>query len=168
MLKDERPRRDVRLLGPSSEGTDYNAALNNVAGLTTPVWNVADYTKSGKVDGNDVTTAINNIFSLHYIADPIGLFTSSIGIGSAAPAVSPTASPASAVASGLSILNASSTTSTSPRNTLQQVMTSSPVTKVIQIASQNPLVLQAIDQIASKFTIDDDALDGLLADLGLG
>ena len=112
--------------------------------------------------------AINNVFSLHYIADPIGLSTPSIGNGSAAPAVSPASSPASTVASGLSILNASSTTSTSPRNTLQQVLTSPPVTKAAQSASQNPLVLQAIDQIASKFTIHDDALDGLLADLGLG
>ncbi len=154
------------------DATDYNAALNNIVGFTTPVWNLADYTKNGRVDGNDASSAINNIFSLHYIADPIGPFTSGIANGSAAPAVSPAvssaASPASAVASGLSTWNASSTTSTSPRNTPQPALTSPPVTKASQSAPQNPLVLQAIDQIASKFTLHDDALDGLLADLGLG
>ncbi len=58
-----------------TDGTDYNAPLNNITGLTTPVWNVMDYTKDGKVDGSDANMAINGISSLHYIANPTGPFS---------------------------------------------------------------------------------------------
>ncbi len=53
-----------------TDGNDYNAAFNNIIGLTTPTWNVFDYTRDGKVDGSDASTAIGNIFSLHYVIAP--------------------------------------------------------------------------------------------------
>jgi hypothetical protein len=42
-----------------------------------------------------------------------------------------------------------------------------PVSKVLQNLASNPAVVQAIDQVAAKFHLHDDALDGLLAELGL-
>ncbi len=158
-----------------TDGNDYNVPFNNIIGLTTPVWNLADYTKDGKVDGNDATTAISNVFTLHYLANPTGPFTPNGG-GSAVPAASPAATPASiaspsaagAISSGLSILNSLSSNTSSLRNTIEHVLTSPPVTKAIQTAMQNPQILQAVEQIASQFNMHDDALDQLLADLGLG
>ena len=35
------------------DANDFTAANNNIIGVTTPVWNVMDYTKDGKVDIND-------------------------------------------------------------------------------------------------------------------
>ncbi len=161
-----------------TDANDYNVPFNNIIGLTTPVWNLADYTKDGKVDGSDASTAIGNIFSLHYLANPTGPFAPNGG-GSAAPAASPAATPAGiasptaspsaagAISSGLSILNSLSSNTSSVRNTIEYVLTSLPVTKAIQSAMQNPQILQAVEQIASQFNVHDDALDGLLADLGL-
>ena len=168
---------DTALLA-KTDGNDYNVPFNNIVGLTTPVWNLADYTKDGKVDGNDATTAISNVFTLHYLANPTGPFAPNGG-GSAAPAASPAATPASivsptaspsaagAISSGLSILNSLSSNTSSIRNTIEHVLTSPPVTKALQTALHNPQILQAIEQIASQFNAHDDALDGLLADLGL-
>ncbi len=157
-----------------TDANDYNVPFNNIIGLTTPVWNLADYTKDGKVDGSDASTAIGNIFSLHYLANPTGPFAPNGG-GSAAPAASPAATPASiaspsaagAISSGLSILNSLSINTSSFPNTLEHVLTSPPVTKAIQTALHNPQILQAVEQIASQFNAHDDALDGLLKDLGL-
>ncbi len=64
---------DTALLA-KTDGNDYNVPFNNIIGLTTPVWNLADYTKDGKVDGSDATTAISNVFTLHYLANPTGPF----------------------------------------------------------------------------------------------
>jgi hypothetical protein len=47
------------------------------------------------------------------------------------------------------------------------VLTSPPVTNAIQSALHDPQILQAVEQIASHFNAHDDALDGLLKDLGL-
>jgi hypothetical protein len=154
--------------------------FSNIVGLTTPVWNMADYTKDGKVDGSDATTAISNVFTLHYLANPTGPFAPNGG-GSAAPAASaaaapasvasPTASPsaAGAISSGLSILNSLSGNTSSLRNTLEHLLTSpSAVTKSIQTALHDPQLLQAVEQVASQFNAHDDALDHLLAELELG
>ncbi len=78
-----------------TDANDYNVPFNNIIGLTTPVWNLADYTKDGKVDGSDATTAIGNIFTLHYLANPTGPFAPNGG-GSAASAASPAASASGA------------------------------------------------------------------------
>jgi dienelactone hydrolase len=168
---------DTALLA-KTDGNDYNVPFNNIVGLTTPVWNLADYTKDGKVDGSDATTAISNVFTLHYIANPTGPFAPNGG-GSAAPAASPAATPASvvsptasssvagAISSGLSILSSLSSNTSSIRNSLEHVLTSPPVTKAIQTALHNPQLLQAVEQFVSQFKVHDDALDGLLADLGI-
>jgi hypothetical protein len=161
-----------------TDGNDYNVPFSNIVGLTTPVWNLADYTKDGKVDGSDATTAMSNVFTLHYLANPTGPFAPNGG-GSAAAAASPAAAPASvvssaaspavagAISSGLSILNSLSGNTSSLRNTFEHVLASPQVTKAIQTALHNPQLLQAVDQFASQFNAHDDALDGLLKDLGI-
>ncbi len=146
-----------------TDANDYNVPFNNIIGLTTPVWNLADYTKDGKVDGSDANTAINGIFSLHYLANPTGPFAPNGG-GSAAPAASPASG---AVSSGLSILNSGSTNvPTWLSGRLQSIVTSPPVTKAIQSALHNPQILNAVEQVASRLHLNEDVLDGLLKDLG--
>ena len=154
-----------------TDANDYNVPFNNIIGLTTPVWNLADYTKDGKVDGSDASTAIGNIFSLHYLANPTGPFAPNGG-GSAAPAASPAATPTAsasgAVSSGLSILNSGSiNVPTWLSGRLQSILTSPPVTKAIQTALHNPQILNAVEQVASKLQLNEDVLDGLLKDLGI-
>ena len=154
-----------------TDGNDYNVPFNNIVGLTTPVWNLADYTKDGKTDGSDATTAIGNVFTLHYLANPTGPFAPNGG-GSAAPAASPAATPTAsasgAVSSGLSILNSGSiNVPTWLSGRLQSILTSPPVTKAIQSALQNPQILNAVEQVASKLHLNEDVLDGLLKDLGI-
>jgi hypothetical protein len=46
-------------------------------------------------------------------------------------------------------------------------LTSPPVTKAIQSALQNPQILNAVEQVASKLHLNEDVLDGLLKDLGI-
>ena len=53
-----------------TDGNDATAALNNIVGLTTPVWNLTDYTRDGKVDGSDYNFALGISASLHYLANP--------------------------------------------------------------------------------------------------
>ncbi len=162
-----------------TDGNDYNVPFNNIAGLTTPVWNLADYTKDGKVDGNDATTAISNIFSLHYIADPTGPFAPNSG-GSAAPAaspvvdpasiVSPTASPsaAGAISSGLSVLNSRLHNPPAIPSALNHGLASPPVTQTLQSAWKDPQPLHAVEQITDAIQQERDAIDELLMELGLG
>ncbi len=171
---------DTALLA-KTDGNDYNVPFNNIVGLTTPVWNLADYTKDGKVDGNDATTAISNVFTLHYLANPTGPFAPNGG-GSATPAASPAAATPAASAlsttgplasatgtimSGLSFLNSGALNYSPIYNALQHVISSPPVTKAIQTVLHDPQLLQVVEQVASQFNLHDDALDGLLADLGL-
>ena len=163
-----------------TDGNDYNVPFNNIIGLTTPVWNLADYTKDGKIDGNDATAAIGNVFTLHYLANPTGPFAPNGG-GSAAPAASPAATPTGSavgtpsplssatgtIMSGLSFLKTSELNSSSIPSALQYVSSSPPVTKAIQTVLHNAQILQAVEQIAGDFNVHDDALDGLLRDLGI-
>jgi hypothetical protein len=72
---------DTALLA-KTDGNDYNVPFNNIVSLTTPVWNLADYTKDGKVDGSDATTAIGNVFTLHYLAAPAGPFKPDVPVHS--------------------------------------------------------------------------------------
>jgi hypothetical protein len=125
-------------------------------------------------------TEISNVFTLHYLANPTGPFAPNGG-GSAAPAASPAATPTVSAAStpsplssatgtimsGLSFLNTSALTSSPIHSALQHVLSSPPVAKAIQTALHNPQFLQAVEQIASDFNVHDDALDDLLADLGI-
>ena len=159
-----------------TDGNDYNVALNNLVGLTTPIWNLADYTTDGKVDGNDSTAAISNIFSLHYLVNPTGPFAPNGG-GEAAPAASPAAAPAvsasvaSAVSSSLSISNSGPRSGpnapSSTQNASQQGFTSPPAANARHTVWRDPQLLQAVEQFASQFNAHDDALEGLLADLGI-
>ena len=151
---------DTALLA-KTDGNDYNVPFNNIVGLTTPVWNLADYAKDGKTDGNDATAAISNISSLHYLANPTGPFAAAI------PAAAPTASASGTVSSGLSILNSGSiNVPTWLSGRLQSILTSPPVTKAIQSDLHNPQILNAVEQVASKLHLNEDVLDGLLKDLG--
>ncbi len=155
-----------------TDANDYNVALNNIAALTTPIWNLSDYTTDGKVDGNDATAAINNIFTLHYLVNPTGPFAPNGG-ESAAPAASPAAAPAvsasvaSAVSSSLSVLNNGSSTASSIQQTLQQAFVSPPAAKSVQTVWRSAQIQQAYELFASTFDLHDDALEGLLADLGI-
>jgi hypothetical protein len=162
-----------------TDGNDYNVPFNNIVGLTTPVWNLADYTKDGKVDGNDATTAISNVFTLHYLANPTGPFAPN-GSGSAAPAASPAATPAavvlptastsaaSAVSSALSVLNNHSSNTPSVPSALTQVLSSPPATQSRRGDLTDPQRLLAVDQIADSIHSDRESLDELWAELGLG
>jgi uncharacterized membrane protein len=169
------------------DGNDYNAVFNNIMGRTTPVWNIFDYTKDGKVDGSDATAAINGVLTLHYIATPTGPFAPDVApavalaaapLASSAAAASPAASTTSvssdaAVASGLSLLSSlAQSPPTWLASSLQNVVNGPPVVQVLQSlaqqnAAQSRQIMPAIDQIAGMFNLHDDMLDGLLADLGL-
>ena len=163
---------DTPLLA-KTDGNDYNVALNNIAALTTPIWNLSDYTTDGKVDGNDATAAISNVFSLHYLVNPTGPFAPANGAGVADPAASPAAAPAvsssvaSAVSSSLSVLNNGSSTASSIQHALQPAFVSLPAAKSVQTVWRSPQIQQAYELIASTFNLHDDALDHLLRDLGL-
>jgi hypothetical protein len=159
---------DTPLLA-KTDSNDYNVALNNIAPLTTPVWNLSDYT----TDGNDATAAINNVFSLHYLVNPTGPFAPANGDGIADPAASPAATPAvspsvvSAVSSSLSILNNGSSTASPIHHALQHAFVSPPAAKPEQTVWRCTQIQQAVELITSKFDLHDDALDHLLRDLGL-
>jgi hypothetical protein len=163
---------DTPLLA-KTDGNDYNIPLSNIVGLTTPIWNLCDYTDDGKVDGNDSTAAISNIFSLHYLVNPTGPFAPSNGDGVDEPAASPAAAPAvsssvaSAVSSSLSILNKGSSTASSIPNAWQHAFVSPPVAKSVQTVWHSPQIQHAVEQIIGEFNLHDDALDHLLTDLGL-
>ena len=151
------------------DASDLTATGNNVVGMTTPVWNALDYTKDFKVDANDATTNTNNIFTLRYISNPVGTFAPDAG-PSASPAASPAASSA-AVASGVS-LSSSSLSSTLPSwlsGRLHSILDSQGVAKTLKNLKppDSAQIHQAIDQVTEKFHLNDDLLDGLLADLDL-
>ncbi len=124
---------------------------------------------------------IGNVFTLHYLANPTGPFAPNGG-GSASPSASPAAAtPAASAASttsplssatgtimsGLSFLNSGVLNYSPIPNPLQHVLSSPPVTKAIQTALHDPQLLQAVEKIASQFNVRDDAIEGLLKDLGL-
>jgi hypothetical protein len=68
----------------------------------------------------------------------------------------------------LSFLNTSAALHSSPiHNALQHLFSSPPVAKANQTAPNTPQLLQAVEQIASEVNLHDEALDGLLAELGL-
>ena len=149
------------------DASDFTATNNNIVGVTTPVWNVMDYTKDQKVDSNDGTVNTNNVFTLHYISNPTGPFAPDAG-PSASPAAS--ASSAAAVASGLSLSSSLPTArppwlSGRPHNILdRQGVAKFPQNLKHPSSSQ---IQQAIDQVAEKLLLNEDLLDGLLADLRL-
>jgi hypothetical protein len=162
---------------------DANPPNANILGLTTQVFQILDYTKDGKVDGNDANAAALGIFTLHTIANPAvtlplapdggrGAATpTAVATASAAavPAAS-TASASSAVSSGLSLLNSLPTTPpTRLAGRLQNILDSQPIAKILtNLTNPNsPQIHQTIDQIAANYNLTEDALDGLLADLGL-
>ena len=153
------------------DANDFTATGNNIIGVTTPVWNVMDYTKDFKVDANDGTVNTNNVFTLHYIANPTGPFAPDAG-----PSASPAAAPAVSVSSNAAVASGLSLTSSLPTalpswlsGRLQNILDSQPVAKILQnLTHHNSAEIhQAIDQIAEKLHLNDDLLDGLLADLGL-
>ena len=41
------------------------------------------------------------------------------------------------------------------------------MTKILQQVAHNPQILNVVDQVAAKLHLQEDALDALLADLGL-
>jgi hypothetical protein len=159
-----------------TDGNDNTAAINNVVGLTTPVWNALDFSKDGKVDGSDANLPISSLFALHYLANPTG----SLG--------SPAASPAAVMSSATPITTAVSTTdhvvaASLPSSLslgapllmpnwilggpLHSTVVSAPDGPSPTHAASSPQFLQAIDQIARKFDATDESLDSLLAELGL-
>ncbi len=150
--------------------TDVTEQRNNISpafGSVTPLWNPADYDKSGVVNASDGTVSSGNTgFVLHFIAN----------VTNAAPS-----SGDSGISSGLAATSSSSTTSTSS--------STAPAWLVDRLASAGDLnsgeiadyfrqlaaegseadkeVLVEADQAAEELGLNDDVLDGLLADLGL-
>ena len=155
------------------DANDFTVTNNNVVGVTTPVWNVVDYTKDFKVDANDGTVNTNNVFTLRYIANPTGPFAPDAG-PSAAPAAAPSASSA-AVASGLSLSSSSPAGLPSwLSGSLHNILASNPVATLLQNITHHDsahhdwaAIHQAIDHVTEKLHLNDDLLDGLLADLDL-
>ena len=158
------------------DGNDFTATNNNVIGVTTPVWNVMDYTKDFKVDANDGTVNTNNVFTLRYIANPTGPFAPNAAPSAApAPAAVAVARAASvrstaAVASGLSLTSSLPTAlPTWLSGRLQNVLDSQGIAKILLNLTHpgSVQIHEAIDQVAEKRHLNDDLLDELLADLAL-
>jgi hypothetical protein len=160
-----------------TNSTDVTTPRNNAVGLTTPVWNVMDYTKDGTVNSSDPTQAQNNSVSLKYLSNPTGPFAPDAG-GGVAGGTATFGGVASglAAASGGSISNAS--TSASPSSGLASQLTgagdlnSGDIADAFRhLAAENTAEDQAIlleaDQAANDLGLNDDLLDSLLADLGL-
>ncbi len=167
-----------------SDGNDNTAAINNIVGLTTPVWNALDFSKDGKVDGSDANLPLSSVFALHYLANPTGSF----GSQSESPGASPAAAPAAVVSSATPITTAVSTTdhvvdaslpsslslgaplltpNWIPGGPLHSTVVSAPDGRSSTHAASSRQFLEAIDQIARKFDATDESLDSLLAELGL-
>ena len=153
------------------DANDFTATGNNIIGVTTPVWNVMDYTKDFKVDANDGTVNTNNVFTLRYIANPTGPFAPDAG-PSASPAAAPAASTSSsaAVAAGLNLSSLPTALPSWLSGSLHNILDSQPVAKLLQNLTHpsSTQIHQAIDQVTEKLHLNEDLLDGLLADLGLG
>ena len=155
------------------DANDFTATGNNIIGVTTPVWNVMDYTKDFKVDANDGTVNTNNVFTLRYITNPTGPFAPDAG-PSASPAAAPAASPAASTSSSAAVaagLNLSSLPTALPSwlsGSLHNILDSQPVAKLLQNLKHpsSTQIHQAIDQVTEKLHLNEDLLDGLLADLG--
>ena len=154
------------------DANDFSATGNNIIGVTTPVWNVMDYTKDFKVDANDGTVNTNNVFTLRYITNPTGPFAPDAGpSASPAAAASPAASTSSsaAVAAGLNLSSLPTALPSWLSGSLHNILDSQPVAKLLQNLKHpsSTQINQAIDQVTEKLHLNEDLLDGLLADLGL-
>jgi hypothetical protein len=148
-----------------------------------------DYSKDGKVDASDSSAVLNGPFTLHYIASPTGPFAPDSGGGDSAAAtvavaaLVPAATSAdvgsagvnSAVALGLNLpsnlTNATPTLASTPQQRWTPVhATILNALESLEQRSDAPSrqLLHTIDQLAEHFDLSDDALDGLLSELGLG
>ena len=154
------------------DANDFTATGNNIIGVTTPVWNVMDYTKDFKVDANDGTVNTNNVFTLRYIANPTGPFAPDAG-PSAAPAAS--GSSNAAVASGLAAASSgfgssSSTLGSWLSNRPQIEVSSGAIARFFERLGDKDAprareILAVADRVAGALGFEDDLLDRLLKDL---
>ena len=63
-----------------TNASDVTPPRNNLIGLTTPVWNVMDYTRDGSVNAADPTQAANNsVTTLRYMTNPTGPYAPDAG-----------------------------------------------------------------------------------------
>jgi len=172
-----------------TDANDELDARNNPKTLIAniPITNIYDYNRDGTVGATDQLASRNNATT--NITAPKILNISGAGpfapdsAPAAAPLAPPAASPAVAstaatssvggLASGLSLVS-SMPPSLPPwlQGRLQNVLDSAPVVTILHSLEQHdsPVsrqILQAIDQIADKYNLHDDVLDGILADLGL-
>ena len=155
-----------------TNATDVTTPRNNNIGLTTPVWNVLDYTRDGTVNSSDPTQASNNTVSLHYIANLTGPFAPDAGGAFTLGAVS------SGLAAGPAGATFSATASASPPSWLMtriensaDLNTGAISDYLRQLAAEHSpddeAILLEVDQAAAEEHLNDDLLDSLLADLGL-
>ena len=152
-----------------TNSTDVTTPRNNFIGLTTPVWNVMDYTKDGTVNSSDPTQAQNNFVNLHYIANPTGPFAPDAGSDAGGGV-------ASGLTAGASTASAGTTTS-APAWLVSRLQSAGDLNSgdiaayFRQLADANTVedreILVESDQIASDLGLNDDLVDSLLADLGL-
>ena len=159
---------------------DSNAAISNLAGLTTPVWNIMDYTKDGKVDVNDANAAALGIFTLQYIANPVGPFApdTAPAIASQATANAAATSTSSTgdagIATGLTdVLGRLPTVPLWLANRLKDAgdPNSGSMAKIFQrlgdaAAPQDRVSYLESEQVAEVLERDDCLLDNLLVEFG--
>ena len=152
-------------LNSTSNATDVSTVRANLSPPSgTPVFSGVDFDRSGAVNATD-SGASNTGFNLRYIANPTNLAPSSGDSG---------------VSSGLAATSTStstSTTSTAPawlvnRLTSAGDLNSGEIADYFrQLAAEDTAddrsILVEADQAAQELGLNDDVLEGLLADLGL-
>ena len=150
-------------LNSTSNASDVSTVRANLSPPSgTPVFSGVDFDRSGAVNATD-SGASNTGFNLRYIANPTNLAPSSGDSG---------------VSSGLAATSTStSTTSTAPawlvnRLTSAGDLNSGKIADYFrQLAAEDTAddrsILVEADQAAGELGLNDDVLEGLLADLGL-
>ncbi len=149
-------------------GTDVTEQHNNPSNAlnVTPIWNPVDIDKSGVVNGSDATLISGNAgFVLHFIKNPTNPFAPARATRASArawppcrpvPARRPAAHPAWLVSR---LESAGDLNSGEIADYFRQLAAE-------DSAADQETLLEA-DQAAEDLGLNDDLLDGLLADLGL-
>ena len=154
----------------TSNATDVSEVRANLSPPTgTPVWSPVDFDRNGVVNATDSSLA-NTGFNLRYIANPTNL----------APSSGDSGSGDSGLSSGLAATSTSTSTTsggTAPawlvnRLTSAGDLNSGEIADYFrQLAAEDTAddrsLLVEADQAAQELGLNDDVLEGLLADLGL-
>ena len=132
-----------------TNGTDVITPRNNPIGLTTPVWNVLDYTRDGTVNSSDPTQAQNNPASLKYLSNPTGPLATDAGD------IAGAAATFGAVASGLTATSGSTSQMVKAATANAAMAAAASVNSKLLSKCANPAVLSAVDLVHATADHDD-------------